>query len=80
MEKIYYYKRSSGTWVFCVEGQTIVKQDTFKGAQYHRMLRFAKKELWRLYLDLPEDFEKIKKIFFTPEYWEGRDWKTEDDL
>lgn len=80
MEKIYYYKRSSGAWVFLVDGQTIVKDDAFKGAQYHRMLRFAKKELWRLYLDLPEDFEKIKQSFFTPEYWKNRDWKKEEDL
>lgn len=79
MEKIYYYKRSSGAWVFCVDGQTIVK-DADKGAQYHRMLRFAKKELWRLYLDLPEDFEKIKQSFFTKKYWEGQDWKKEDSL
>jgi hypothetical protein len=79
MNQIYYYKRSSGTWVFLVDGQTIVK-DAEKGAQYHRMLRFAKKELRRLYLDLFEDFEKIRSSFFTPEYWVGRTWAQEENL
>ena len=79
MNMIYYYRRSSGTWVFYVDGQTIVK-DVNKGAQYHRMLRFAKKELWRYYLDLPADFEKIKSMFFTPQYWASTTWQKEDAL
>lgn len=29
-------------------------------------------DVWQLHLDNPNDFDKIKKHFFTPEYWEDR--------
>lgn len=31
----------------------------------------------KLYLDIPEDFEIIKRTFFSPSYWEERTWQEE---
>ncbi len=83
MNKSYYYKRLSGTWVFAQMDnfgiwRTLVK-DEQSGEQYHRMLRYAKKCPERLYLDLPEDYRLIKRFFFDPAYWDGKPWQTEYD-
>ena len=72
-ETIYYYKTSSDTWVF----STYVKRDARKAVEYLRMLRRMKKEVVRLYLDVPDDFEFIKRVFFNKDYWEGRSWQDE---
>ena len=80
MQKLYYYKRNSGVAVF-EDGTTI---DTIKdGRQFMQKLINAKKQkmtTWRLYLDVPEDYEQIKSIFFTPDYWEKTTWEKEADL
>ena len=76
---IYYYKRANGSWIFSVDGRTIVK-DAYRGAQYHLMLRRLGKELWRLYLDIAADFKLIQENFFTPSYWNGRTPKMEDEV
>ena len=71
--KVYYYKRQSGAWVF----QDRIFTDDRKAISYLIQQRKAGKVAWRLYLDLPEDFEQIKSIFFTPEYWENKSWEQE---
>ena len=40
--------------------------------KYLSKQRMAKNVAWRLYLDIQEDFEEIKSLFFTTEYWEDR--------
>ena len=78
--KLFYYKRNSGVAVF-EDGTTI---DTIKdGRQFMQKLVNAKKQkivVWRLYLDIQEDYERIKKIFFTPDYWENTTWEKEAEL
>lgn len=69
----YYYKRNSGEWVF--ENEKILKD-----REAIELLLKKRKEgytTWRLYLDLKEDFERIKSIFFNPEYWENTTWEEE---
>lgn len=78
MEQVYYYKRADGSWIFSVDGHTIVK-DANRGAQYHTLLRYMGKETWRLYLDIEADFNLIRQNFFHPSYWEGRTWQMEDN-
>lgn len=34
-------------------------------------------DVWQLHLDNPEDFDNIKKRFFTKEYWDNRTWVEE---
>lgn len=34
-------------------------------------------DVWQLHLDDPEDFNDIKRGFFTPEYWAARSWQDE---
>lgn len=34
-------------------------------------------DVWQLHLDDPEDFNDIKRGFFSKEYWEGRSWQDE---
>lgn len=34
-------------------------------------------EVWQLHLDNAEDFENIKKCFYSPDYWAGRTWSQE---
>ena len=34
-------------------------------------------DVWQLHLDNPEDFNNIKKRFFTPDYWDNRTWVEE---
>ena len=71
METIYYYKTISDTWHF----STGVVRNAQKGVEYLRMLRCGcKKDVQRLYLNDDKDFEKIKEVFYTPSYWEGRTW------
>ena len=67
-KKIYYYKRNSGEWVF--QDQTFTNDR--EAIKYLIKQRMAKNVAWRLYLDIQEDFEEIKSLFFTPEYWEDR--------
>lgn len=80
MKKLFYYKRNSGVAVF--EDGTII--DTIKdGRQFMQKLINSKKQkivVWRLYLDIPEDYERIKSIFFKPEYWENTTWEKEAEL
>ena len=73
METIYYYKTISDTWHF----STGVSRDASKAVEYMRMLRQKKTNVRRLYLDIPEDFEMIKRLYRTPEYWSKRTWKDE---
>ena len=80
-EGIYYYKRENGGWIFSLLDshgirRTVEKND-YTGGQYIRMLRYSKKEPTRLYLNLQEDYRLIKRLFFTPAYWEGKTWQTE---
>lgn len=67
-KKIYYYKRNSGEWVF--QDQTFTNDR--EAIKYLIKQRMAKNVAWRLYLDIQEDFEEIKSLFFTTEYWEDR--------
>ena len=34
-------------------------------------------DIWQLHLDDPEDFNDIRRTFYTPRYWEGRTWQDE---
>lgn len=63
MDKIYYYKTEDGTWHF----STGAKKDDSRAAEYIRMLRKIKKDVERLYLDIPSDYEKIKQVFGVSE-------------
>ena len=82
METItYYYRRESGYWIFSTKDtlgtrRTIVK-DAPAGEQYLRMLQYSKKNIHKLYLDIPEDYRIIKRFFFTPTYWEAKAWQDE---
>lgn len=67
---IYYYKTSSDTWHF----STGVSKDAFTGSLYKRDLERGGKKVEKLYLNIPEHFEIIKKNYRTPEYWAGRTW------
>ena len=73
-DKLYYYKRSNDTWVFC-DGTILKAKDA---VLYLYNKRKEGYEVARLYLDLPADYEFIKANFFTPEYWEGRNWAKEE--
>lgn len=68
MDRIYYYKTSDGMWHF----STGVKKDDAKAGEYIRMLRRIRKDVERLYLDIPQDFRKIKKVFGIPD---GIQWQ-----
>ena len=78
MEKrFYYYKRNNGVAVF-QDGTTI--NTLKKGRDFVNTLlkhRRGGETTWRLYLDVPEDYEQIKSIFFTPSYWENKTWQQE---
>ena len=81
MNTTYYYKRENGDWVFSLEDshgirRTLEKKEAI-GEQYHRMLRYSKKNPQRLYLDIAEDYRTIKRFFFTPSYWDGKPWQAE---
>lgn len=73
METIYYYKTISDIWHF----STGVSRNAPKACDYLRMLRYAKKNIIKLYLNEPRDFETIKEHFYSPEYWDGRTWQDE---
>ena len=82
METItYYYRRESGAWVFSTKDTTGIRRTIIKneqaGAQYLRMLQYSKKNIHKLYLDIPEDYRTLKLFFFTPTYWEGKPWQSE---
>ena len=81
MNTIYYYKRENGDWVFSLEDshgiRVTVEKDAYSGEQYHRMLRYSKKNPQRLYLDIMDDYLTIKRFFFSPSYWEGKPWQQE---
>ena len=68
METIYYYCTVSGTAIF---SNGNVKEEGRVG-QYLRMLIYAKKDVQKLNLNKPEDFEKIRSMFFSDEYWRNR--------
>ena len=34
-------------------------------------------DIWQLHLDDEEDFNDIRRAFFSPEYWAGRSWQDE---
>ena len=69
MDKIvYYYKTVTGRTYF---SNGNIKEE-HKLGQYLRMLHYAKYQLEPLYLDKPEDFEIIKRVFNIPE---GKTWK-----
>ena len=34
-------------------------------------------DVWQLHLDNPEDFNDIRRTFYTQRYWEGRTWQDE---
>ena len=76
MKYYYYYKRKSGAWVF----PDVVITNDRDAIQILIEKRKAGYTTWRLYLDLAEDFEKIKSLFFTPEYWENKTWEQEEAL
>ena len=63
MDKIYYYKTEDGIWHF----STGVKKDDSRAVEYIRMLGKIKKDVRRLYLDIPSDYEKIKQVFGVSE-------------
>lgn len=62
METIYYYKDAYSRWHFSTGA---VKEDATVG-QHLRMLRYAKKNVERLYPDLPHDYEIICRVFGIP--------------
>ena len=62
MERIYYYKTVTGRWHFS-NGAII---EDAKAGQYLRMLGKTRKDLYKLYLDIPSDFHKAKKILNLP--------------
>lgn len=78
MEKLYYYKRmNTGDYVF-PDGQILEDRAAMKKLIAHRE---KGGQVWRLYLDIQEDYEKIKSMFFTPEYWADKeDWRKEAAL
>ena len=59
MEIIYYFKTFDGVWHF----STGITRTDEKVSQYLRMLGYAKKEVRRLYPDIPEDKAKICEVF-----------------
>ena len=73
--KIYYYKRASGTWVF----QDGIFTDEREALKHLISKRKAGLLVWRLYLDIPEDYELIKQTFFTHDYWADKSWREEDN-
>lgn len=73
MDTIYYYKTVSDTWHF----STGVTRDARRAVDYLRMLRYAKKQVVKLYLNNPDDFSVVKTQFYSPEYWAGRSWQDE---
>ena len=73
MEKVYYYRRGSGAWVF----PDCILTDEREGVKHLIAKRKAGAYTNKLYLDIPEDYETIKQNFFTPDYWEGRTWEDE---
>lgn len=75
---IYYYKRADGTWVFYDSIKKTIVLDERRGAKYHLSMRKTGYNLWRLYLDIPVDFNFIRSRFFDPAYWNGRTWQQED--
>lgn len=78
--KVYYYKKADGSWVFhkCIYYPMTIVLNERDGARYHTRERLRGNDPWRLYLDIPEDFALIKKLFFNPSYWENRTWQEED--
>ena len=34
-------------------------------------------DVWQLHLDDPEDFNDIRRAFFSNDYWAGRTWQDE---
>lgn len=72
MDKIYYYKTASDTWHFST-GRSL---DAMRGNDYLRTLR-RNNVVEKLYLDVPEHFETIKRNFRTTGYWSGRTWQDE---
>lgn len=71
--KLFYYKRLTGSWVF-PDG---VFTDEREALKHLISKRKAGLTVWRLYLDIPEDFELIKANFFTPDYWSNTTWEKE---
>lgn len=74
MKKLYYYKIACGDWVFSPNIVMSNERAAVSNLISHRKDGYV---TWRLYLDIPEDFEAIKKLFFTPDYWENKTWQDE---
>lgn len=74
MKKLYYYKIGCGDWIFAPNLCMSNDRDAITNLIKHRKEGYV---AWRLYLDQPDDFELIKKMFFTPEYWENKTWQEE---
>lgn len=70
---IYYYKTFGDVWHF-EDGITLSGGRAY---DYFRSLREKGVQTWRLFLDIPEDFELIKKFFHTPAYWKHTTWLEE---
>lgn len=73
MTIVYYYKTASDIWVF----STCRKLQARDAVDYLRRLRDDKVHVEKLYLNVPEHFEFIKRAFFNDDYWSGRSWQDE---
>lgn len=71
---MYYYKTDS-LWVF----EDGTELPIYEGAKYHLDMRKQGIEMWRLFLDLPEDYAKITRCFKTPSYWKRTTWQKEQE-
>lgn len=70
-ETVYYYKTGDGTFHF---SNGVVKQELQAG-EYFRVLYKLNYPIEQLHLD--SDFEKIKRLFRSENYWRGRTWVDE---
>lgn len=71
--KVYAFYRTSGH-VVIEPGERV----PFKRWAGRLMRIFANgDDVWQLHLDDPEDFNDIRRGFFSPEYWSGRTWQDE---
>lgn len=71
--KVFSFYRTSGH-VVLEPGERIAQRDWAS-----RLMRIFSEgnDVWQLHLDDPEDFNDIKRGFFTPGYWAGRTWRDE---
>lgn len=69
MNKVYYYKDADGTFHF----STGAVREERRAGEYLRMLRFAKRAPECLYLDNPDDYKLVRKLFGIPD---SMPWQT----